>query len=82
MRHKDECGANHPRGCRPNCGCWCHDKKEKPTCVVCGAPLKEGLVDPKLKGKSKNYCGKACMDIEDKVGVKRGYGYRKNQKVA
>lgn len=26
-RHKNECGANTQRGCRKNCGCWCHDKE-------------------------------------------------------
>lgn len=28
-RHKDECGANTQRGCRENCGCWCHDKDDE-----------------------------------------------------
>ena len=29
MRHKSECGANTARGCRENCGCWCHDEVEE-----------------------------------------------------
>jgi hypothetical protein len=26
-RHTSDCGALHPRGCRPNCNCWCHDNQ-------------------------------------------------------
>jgi len=29
-RHLDSCGAIRPRGCRPNCSCWCHQ------CQRCG----------------------------------------------
>lgn len=27
-RHTKDCGRNHPRGCRPNCNCWCHDDEK------------------------------------------------------
>lgn len=28
MKHTKDCGVNHPRGCRPNCNCWCHEGKK------------------------------------------------------
>ena len=28
MKHTNDCGRLTPRGCRPNCNCWCHDNEE------------------------------------------------------
>ena len=28
MKHTDDCGRLHPRGCRSNCNCWCHNDEE------------------------------------------------------
>lgn len=47
-RHTNDCGANHPRGCRPNCNCWCHDNSTE--------------MNRKLNEKAKKECLKLGMN--------------------